>query len=130
MLMAVDCKNMERNKALAAVLNSTLIAFIKPYFSRKLGNEANTQLDVYAANILPMPNVMEMPDKMIERLADAFDGLGSRAILQLVEQRFLDIKHPKDLLDQETEPRELPIELRQPDRQRLDRTVLRAIGVA
>jgi Eco57I restriction-modification methylase len=54
-LMAVDCKNMERNKALAAVLNSTLVAFIKPYFSRKLGNEANTQLDVYAANILPVP---------------------------------------------------------------------------
>jgi hypothetical protein len=129
-LMAVDCKDMERNKALAAVLNSTLIAFIKPYFSRKLGNEANTQLDVYAANILPMPNVMKMPDMMIERLAGAFDGLGSRAILQLVEQRFLDIKHPKDLRAQETEPRELPIELQQPDRQRLDRAVLSAIGVS
>ena len=42
------------HKALAAVLNSTLTAFIKPYFIRKLGNEAYTQLDVYGANMLPV----------------------------------------------------------------------------
>jgi len=39
-LMVVDGNPGISNKALAAVLNSTLTAFIKPYFSRKLGNEA------------------------------------------------------------------------------------------
>jgi hypothetical protein len=50
--------------------------------------------------------------------------------LQLVEQRFLEIRNPEDLRDQETKPREPPIELQQPDRQRLDRAVLSAIGVS
>ena len=128
-LMVVEAKDADRNKALAAVLNSTLVAFVKPYFSRKLGNEANTQLDVYAANILPVPNVAQMPEKTIEVLAAAFDAFGDRPVTQLVEQRLLDIRTVAVLKGQEAEPGELPVELQRPDRQALDRAVLRAIGI-
>jgi hypothetical protein len=128
-LMVVECKLSKHNKALAAVLNSTLVAFIKPYFSRKLGNEANTQLDVYAANILPVPNLAEMSDKTIEALAAAFDALGDRPVTQLVEQRLLDVRNVSDLKEQDAEPREWPLELQHPDRQALDKAVLKAIGV-
>jgi methylase of polypeptide subunit release factors len=128
-LMVVECQHKGHNKALAAVLNSTLVAFIKPYFSRRLGNEANTQLDVYAANILPVPNVMQMGEQTVRGLADAFDNLEDRPVTQLVEQRFLDVKNIADLEDPETEPRDLPLELQQPDRQALDKEVLKAIGV-
>ena len=78
-LMVVECKQSERNKALAAVLNSTLVAFIKPYISRRLGNEANTQLDVYAANMMPVPNIMDM-ETNLKALAKAFDDLQDRPI--------------------------------------------------
>ncbi len=128
-LLVVEAKDTKRDKALAAVLNSTLVAFVKPYFSRKLGNEANTQLDVYAANILPVPNVATMPEETIESLAAAFDALGDRPVTQLVEQRLLDIRAVAGLKMQDAEPRELPVELQQPDRQALDKAVLRAIGI-
>jgi Eco57I restriction-modification methylase len=128
-LMVVECRDKDRNKALAAVLNSTLVAFIKPYFSRKLGNEANTQLDVYAANMLPIPNVAEMSKNTIETLADAFDALGDRAVTQLVEQRLLNIRSVASLTDQDAQPRELPLELQKPDRQALDKAVLKTLGI-
>ena len=128
-LMVIESKSPKHNKALAAVLNSTLVAFIKPYFSRKLGNEANTKLDIYAANILPVPNLAEMSDKTIEALAAAFDALGDRPVTKLVEQRLLDMRNVSDLKEQDAEPREWPLELQQPDRQALDKAVLKAIGV-
>ena len=128
-LLVVEAKAADQNKALAAVLNSTLVAFVKPYFSRKLGNEANTQLDVYAANILPVPNVAQMPKETVQILAAAFDALGDRPVTQLVEQRLLDIRTLDVLNGQEAEPGELPMELQRPDRQALDRAVLRAIGI-
>jgi hypothetical protein len=128
-LMVVEAKNAERNKALAAALNSTLVAFVKPYFSRTVGTEAHTQLDVYAANILPVPNVNTLSDAAVKKLAAAFDALGDRAITRLVEQRFFEAQNLSELSDRQIEPRDLPLELQRGDRQALDREVLRAIGV-
>ena len=127
--MVVEAKNPGRNKALAAVLNSTLVAFIKPYFSRTVGTEAHTQLDVYAANILPVPNVQLLPMDTIGRLAKAFEELGNRPITHLVEQRLLKAQNLSELKDRRLEPREWPLELQREDRQTLDKEVLRAIGL-
>ena len=128
-LMVVEAKDAERNQALAAVLNSTLVAFIKPYFSRTVGTEAHTQLDVYAANILPVPNVDSLPLSTIRKLAKAFENLGDRPITHLVEQRLLTAQNLAELKDRQLEPREWPLELQHEDRQTLDKEVLRAIGV-
>jgi hypothetical protein len=128
-LMVVEAKKPQRNKALAAVLNSTLVAFVKPYFSRTVGTEAHTQLDVYAANILPVTNIEELSDAAVTRLANAFDALGDRPVTHLVEQRFLEAQNLAELHDKQIEPRELPLELQRPERQALDKEVLRAIGV-
>lgn len=128
-LMVMEAKDADRNKALAAVLNSTLVAFFKPYFSRTVGTEAHTQLDVYAANILPVPNVAVLPKSKVRRLADTFDALGNRPITHLVEQRLLDVQNLSELKESRPEPQELPLELQREDRQTLDKEVLRAIGV-
>src|SRR5207249_6243882 len=102
--MVVEATQQERNKALAAVLNSTLVAFVKPYFSRNVGTEAHTQLDVYAANILPVPNVDVFPKSTLNRLAKAFENLGDRPITHLVEQRLLDAQNLSELKAKELEP--------------------------
>jgi len=129
-LMVVEAYDSKHNKALAAVLNSTLVALIKPYFSRTVGTEAHTQLDVYAANILPVPDVPELGEAALERLAVAFDRLGDRPITHLVEQRLLAAQNLSELQDKRLEPDELPLELQRADRQALDKEVLRAIGVS
>ena len=71
-LMVVAGNRGISDKAVAAVLNSTLTAFIKPYFSRKLGNEANTQLDVYAAKMLPVVDVSRLSKNQIQKLERRF----------------------------------------------------------
>src|SRR5208283_4765819 len=97
---------------------------------RNVGTEAHTQLDVYAANILPVPNIAEMPNETIERLAGAFDNLGDRPVTHLVEQRLLEVQNISDLKDRQLEPREFPLELQREDRKALDKEVLFAIGVS
>jgi len=128
-LMVVGGNRGVSNKALAAVLNSTLTAFIKPYFSRKLGNEANTQLDVYAAKMLPVVDVSRLPKERVKRLEAAFDALQDRPVTGLVEERLFVAQNWDSLTDRDAEPRDVPEELKHADRQNLDREVLLALGV-
>ena len=128
-LMVVDGNRGVSDKALAAVLNSTLIAFIKPYFSRKLGNEANTQLDVYAAKMLPVVDVSRLTKRQIKKLEKVFDNLEDRPVTGLVEERLLAVQNWDLLKDRDAEPRDVPEELKHADRQNLDREVLLALGV-
>jgi hypothetical protein len=128
-LMVVAGKRGVPDKALAAVLNSTLTAFVKPYFSRKLGNEANTQLDVYAAKMLPVVDVASLSKDQIKRLEQVFDRLVNRPVTGLVEERLLAAQNWETLTDRDAEPRDVPEELKHADRQDLDREVLLALGV-
>lgn len=128
-LMVVAGNRGVSDKALAAVLNSTLVAFIKPYFSRKLGNEANTQLDVYAAKMLPVVDISSLPKPQVKRLEQTFDALEDRPITGLVEERLLAAQNWDTLTDRDAEPRDVPEELKHTDRQNLDREVLLALGV-
>jgi hypothetical protein len=128
-LMVVEAKDTRRNRALAAVLNSTLLALIRPYFSRHVGTEAHTQLDVYAANVLPVPDVNALSARSVERLTAAFEALSNRPVSHLVEQRLLDVQNLSELKDRQLEPKCLPLELQRTDRQALDLEVLRALGV-
>ncbi|MBI5386057.1 MAG: N-6 DNA methylase [Verrucomicrobia bacterium] len=128
-LMVVDANPGLSNKALAAVLNSTLTAFIKPYFSRKLGNEANTQLDVYAAKMLPVVNVSALSRELVQHLEAAFDALEDRPVTGLVEERLLAAQNWDSLKDRDAAPRDVPEELKHADRRALDREVLLALGI-
>jgi methylase of polypeptide subunit release factors len=129
-LMVVSGHRGVSDKALAAVLNSTLTAFIKPYFSRKLGNEANTQLDVYAAKMLPVVNIASLPPETVQRLEAAFDSLQDRPITGLVEERLLLAQNLEALAERDAAPRDVPEELKHADRRTLDREVLLALGIA
>jgi hypothetical protein len=128
-LMVVAGNRGVSDKALAAVLNSTLVAFIKPYFSRKLGNEANTQLDVYAAKMLPVVDVSRLSKNQIQKLEKVFDDLEDRPVTGLVEERLFSAQNWDSLKDRDAEPRDVPEELKHADRQNLDREVLFALGV-
>lgn len=128
-LMVVAGNSGVSDKALAAVLNSTLTAFIKPFFSRKLGNEANTQLDVYAAKMLPVVDVSRLSKDAVKRLEAVFDALEDRPVTGLVEERLFAAQSWDTLTDRDAEPRDVPEELKHSDRQNLDREVLLALGV-
>jgi hypothetical protein len=128
-LMMVDYENYALNDALAALLNSTLVAFIKPHFCRQLGREGNIQLDVYAANELPVPDLKRATPAAIVKLRDAIQGLAKRAIGPMLEERFAEAKRYAQIQGLEDNPVELSEELRQADRRQLDDAVFELIGI-
>jgi len=72
-------------KVLAAVLNSTLVGFIKWFYGRQLGNEGNLQMDVYAAKTLPIPDPRRASSPVANRLKKAMTQLCTRTIVDLDE---------------------------------------------
>lgn len=88
----------------AAVLNSTVVGFMKWFYARRLGNEANLQIDVYAAKALPVPDPRKAAPAITNRLRQAFQKMQSR-----------------DLPD-------LDDDLDAPDRRDLDRAVIQMLG--
>jgi type I restriction-modification system DNA methylase subunit len=71
---------------LAAVLNSTLVGFVKWFCGRQLGNEANLQMDVYAAKTLPIPDPRHVSAQVANRLKKAMTKLAGREIIDLDEE--------------------------------------------
>lgn len=128
-LMMVDYEDRTLNDALAALLNSTLVAFVKPHFCRQLGREGNIQLDVYAANELSVPDLRRAKSKLTAKLITAVESLAERTIGPMLEARFAKAKRYAQVRDFENSPVELPEELRQKDRRQLDDAVFELIGV-
>ncbi len=89
---------------LAGILNSTLIGLFKWFYGRQLGNEANLQIDVYAAKSLLVPDLRSIEDKVKHRIESAMRQLAQR---------------PSGDLDEEIERN---------DRIELDDAVLEALG--
>ena len=105
---------MRRNTVMAsrfqAVSCKILCRTLKPYFSRKPGNEANTQLNVYAAKMLPVVDVSRLSKDAVRRLEAAFDALEDRPVTGLVEERLLVAQNWDSLTDCDAEPRDVPEE--------------------
>lgn len=128
-LMMVDYEDRVLNDALAGILNSTFVAFVKPHFCRQLGREGNIQLDVYAANELPVPDLRRATPAIVSKLRVALGGLTKRTIGPLLEERFAQAKRYAQVKGLEDSPVELPEELRQADRRQLDDAVFELVGI-
>jgi len=91
--------------SLAAVLNSTLTGLSKQVYGRTHGREASLQLDVYAANLLQVPDLRLATIDIGTHLRTAFDSMRKRKSLALDEELGLE------------------------DRRQLDAVILRLLGI-
>jgi hypothetical protein len=115
--------------ALVAVVNATLVAFFKHFYGRYAGMEHTLDTEVVDVNMLPVPDVRRASPELRDRLTAAFHKLGKREVGYFLEDTFLKMI-PLDKLGKFADsPPTLPSEMRQPDRQELDRAVLELIGV-
>jgi hypothetical protein len=122
------------NVEVAGILNSTWTILSRLLFARGLGNEGNIQLDVYAANIMLVPDPRKATDKQRQRVASAFNKMAERPALQFLSERRMRRmayrgKYEYPQLDVELNKLSDKCELDMPDRRELDDAVLEMIGI-
>ena len=125
----VDAKPGEP-KILAAIANSTLVAFFKTFYGRYTGTEGSFEMMVIDLNFLELPDPRNVSKAIAKKLCDAFDLLGKRNTSAMVESVFMECRsseHAKKLAEN---PIELPEELKQPDRRALDLAVFELLGIS
>ena len=113
----------------AAVLNATLVAWMKIYYGRYAGTEGNLKTEVVDVNLIDIPDPRSAPPGVAARLHEAFTRLCQRDTSGMVEEDFMAC-HSSDRAARLAErPLALPWELRQPDRRALDLAVFEMLGV-
>jgi hypothetical protein len=105
-LLEVFPKNVSFAQPLCAILNSTICALAKHVFARQHGREGSLQLDVYAANMLLVPDARRASSELLGHLSESLTELRNRKALPLHEEFGL------------------------ADRQRLDDRVLQLMGMS
>jgi type I restriction-modification system DNA methylase subunit len=103
-------------KSLGAVLNSTVVVMFKHMFGRMHGREGSLQLDVYATNMMLVPDPRRASKAAQKRLLAAFETLSMREIGPMVEV--------------DGDGSEWSGELANADRQALDDATLELLGVS
>jgi len=115
---------------LPAVLNSTFVAFFKTYYGRYAGTEGNLKTEVVDVNLLDVPDVRGVKEKVAKRILSAFACMQVRQTGPLVEEDFMRCHGSEHVKELATRPIGLPDELKQADRRELDDAVLEMLGVA
>lgn len=128
-LFAVRAKEKRFRSALSALLNSTLVAFFKHYYGRYAGMEHTLDTEVVDVNMLPVPDLGKATSQQIEALESGFAKMAGRQIDGFLEDAFLEMIPLNKLDSMKSAAATLPRELKHPDRQELDKAVLRLIGV-
>lgn len=128
-LFDVAAKNRELATALAAVLNSTVVAFLKHFYGRYAGIEGTLKTEVIDIKLLPVPDVGRLSDEGRLVLENALLKMSARDIDYFLEDAFLDMVPLAKLEGMKSTPPARPMELRHQDREELDTAVLRLIGV-
>jgi hypothetical protein len=117
-------------KILAAIANSTLVAFFKTFYGRYTGTEGSFEMMVIDLNFLELPDPRNAPNAVAKKLCDAFDRLGQRKTSAMVEAAFMECRSSERAKKLAENPIELPEELKQPDRRALDLAVFELLGVS
>jgi hypothetical protein len=90
------CSAKANQFALVGVLNSSIVGLIKWFYGRGLGREANLQLDVYSAQMMPIPDVSKFSEKAKSMIVAALDRMRTTTRGNLAdevswdERRYLD----------------------------------------
>jgi methylase of polypeptide subunit release factors len=116
--------------ALTAVLNSTLVGFMKTFYGRFAGTEGNLKTEVVDVNLLEVPNPRGISDVIATKLATALQAMQARSVGRLVEEQLMDCHSPEQARRIAEGPIVLSNELKQSDRRALDEAVFELLGVA
>jgi hypothetical protein len=117
-------------RAMMSILNSTLVAFVKPFYGRYAGTEGNLKTEVVDTLLLEIPDPRKVSVPVLKRLERAFASLQGREVTHLVEEEFLRCHTADEVRDAATLPLGLARELQQEDRRGLDDAVFELLGVA
>lgn len=115
--------------AIAAILNSTIVALFKCFYGRYAGTEGTLKTEVVDTVLLEIPDPRGVSAGLAKRLDQAMQKMMQRKVTHLVEAALLDC-HSEELMRQIllNKP-ELPAELCHEDRRELDDCVFELIGV-
>lgn len=112
----------------AGLLNSSFGVLLRLLYARGLGNEGNSQLDVYSAKMLPVVDTRSKVSK--EKIARAFQGLTQRKALSFIsERRMRQMSYGRAGKSEELAQLSDLCELDMPDRRELDYAILEALGI-
>jgi hypothetical protein len=117
-------------KALVAILNSTLVALIKTFYGRYAGTEGNLKTEVIDVLTLEVPNPVYASPQITERLSRALESLQETESGQFLEERLRNSRTAADVRLAAKEPLGMPKELQRQDRRELDDAVFELLGVA
>jgi len=116
-------------KALLAVLNSTLIGLFKTFYGRFAGTEGNLKTEVVDVNLLEVPDPRGISASLARRLGAAMKAMSRRTVGRLLEERLMDCHNHERARRIASGPLVLSEELRQDDRRELDDAVFELLGV-
>jgi hypothetical protein len=71
------------------ILNSTLLAFIKPFYGRYAGTEGNLQIALTDALLLEIPDPRNLTRELSAKLTSTFKQIQARKVTPLVEEPFM-----------------------------------------
>jgi hypothetical protein len=117
-------------RALMPILNSTLAAFIKPYYGRYAGTEGNLKTEVVDTILIEVPDPRNVTAPILRQLQSAFSSMQDRKVTHLVEEAFLECHTAGEVREAAKLPLGLPAELQQQDRRDLDDAVFEMLGVS
>lgn len=117
-------------KALAALLNSTLVILAKHQFGRPVGVEGNLKTEIVDVSMMLVPDLRLAPRKITLALEAALDAMAEREPKQLLSERRLRTM----AFEKSGKYAELALlpddcELDMPDRRALDHAVFELLGV-
>ncbi|HEX8069902.1 MAG TPA: N-6 DNA methylase [Pyrinomonadaceae bacterium] len=115
--------------ALMPILNSTVVAFVKPFYGRYAGTEGNLKTEVVDTLLIEVPDPRNVTEPLLRRMEEAFASMQRRKVTHLVEEAFLDCHTAEEVREAAKLPLGLPAELQQEDRRELDDTVFELLGV-
>ena len=124
-----ELKNRSERIALAAILNSTLVALFKCFYGRYAGTEGTLKTEVVDTVLLEIPDPRGVSPELAERLDSALKKMMRRDVTHLVEEALLQCHSEEAMREILLKEAELPTELRQEDRRELDDCVFELIGV-
>lgn len=116
-------------RALIPLLNSTVVAFVKPFYGRYAGTEGNLKTEVVDSLMLEIPDPRNITGPVLKRLEAAFVSMQNRKVTHLVEEAFLECHTADEVREAAKLPLGLPLELQQEDRRELDDAVFEMLGV-
>src|SRR5207247_2047399 len=115
--------------AIAAILNSTIVALFKCFYGRYAGSEGTLKTEVVDTILLEIPDPRGIAREMADRLSTALSKMTKRPVTHLVEQALLDCHSEEEMREILRETPKLPAELLQEDRRELDDAVFELMGV-